>query len=132
MADVAPATGAAGTSRRGLPRGGRFPGLLALAALLVPLVASAQVDASGEYLARMDADRDGRVSLVEYQDWLSYAFDAMDKDRDGILSPREQPGGRGAALTRVQHRERLETTFRRQDSNGDGFLSARELAAPPR
>lgn len=117
---------------RARARCARWPGLLALAALLVPLAASAQVDASDDYLARMDADRDGRISLVEYQDWLSYAFDAMDKDRDGTLSTREQPGGRGAALTRAEHRERLATTFRRQDSNADGFLSARELAAPPR
>ena len=69
--------------------------------------AFAQVRASGEYLARMDVDRDGRVSLGEYQDWLSYAFDAMDRDRDGVLSSAEQPGGRGETLTRAAHRARL-------------------------
>jgi hypothetical protein len=94
--------------------------------------ASAQLAASSDYLARMDANRDGRVSLVEYQDWLCYAFDAMDRNRDGMLSPSEQPGGRGAALSRVEHRARLAATFRRQDANGDGFLDAKELAAPPR
>lgn len=80
----------------------------------------------------MDRDGDGRVSLVEYQDWLSYAFDAMDRDRDGVLSPAEQPGGRGQALTRNEHRARLAAAFGRQDRNGDGFLDARELATPPR
>ena len=90
------------------------------------------VSSSGDYLSRMDADHDGRVSLAEYQDWLCYAFDAMDRNRDGVLSPSEQPGGRGIALTRVEHRARLAAAFARQDANRDGFLGAKELAAPPR
>ncbi|GAA5001475.1 EF-hand domain-containing protein [Pseudoluteimonas lycopersici] len=97
-----------------------------------PIVASAQVVSSNDYLARMDVDHDGRVSLAEYQDWLSYAFDAMDRDRDGVLSPAEQPGGRGAPISREQHRARLAERFRKQDANGDGYLNAKELAAPPR
>lgn len=80
----------------------------------------------------MDGDHDGRVSLLEYQDWLSYAFDAMDADRDGVLSPRELPGGHGTTITRVAHRAKLADAFKRQDANGDGFLSAKEIAAPPR
>ncbi len=95
-------------------------------------MASAQVQRTGDYLAKMDADRDSRVSLAEYQDWLSYAFDAMDRNRDGVLASTEQPGGRGEALTRAQHRARLADRFRRQDANHDGFLNAKELAAPPR
>ena len=96
------------------------------------MAAQAQVARTGDYLSKMDADRDGRVSLPEYQDWLSYAFDAMDRDRDGVLSPAEQPGGKGAALTRIEHRARLAARFRRQDVDRDGFLDAKELAAPPR
>ena len=92
----------------------------------------AQVRQSSDYLSRMDSDHDGRVSLVEYQDWLSYAFDAMDRNHDGALVPGELPGGRGPAVTRIAHRERLANTFRKQDANRDGFLDARELAAPPR
>ena len=105
---------------------------LALLACVLPASASAQMQRSGDYLSKMDADRDGRVSLGEYQDWLSYAFDGMDANRDGVLSPAEQPGGRGAALTRVEHRARLAERFRKQDANRDGFLSVKELAAPPR
>jgi hypothetical protein len=86
---------------------------------------------SGDYLSRMDVDRDGKVALIEYQDWLSYAFDGMDRDRDGTLSPDEQPGGRGQALTREAHRARLAERFRRQDVDRSGFLDAKELAAPP-
>ncbi len=94
-------------------------------------MAIAQVQRTNDYLVKMDADRDGRVSLAEYQDWLSYAFDGMDRNRDGVLSPAEQPGGKGTVVTRVGHRARLAERFRKQDANRDGFLSARELAAPP-
>ena len=93
--------------------------------------ANAQVTATGDYLSRMDSDHDGRVALSEYQDWLSYAFDAMDRNRDAVLSPAELPGGRGKAVTRIEHRARLAAAFQRQDGNRDGFLSAKELAAPP-
>ena len=99
--------------------------------LIVATQARAQVLASAEYLARMDADTDGRVSLVEYQDWLSYAFDAMDRNHDGLLSPGELPGGRGEPLARSAHRARLAAAFARQDRNHDGFLDTRELATPP-
>lgn len=111
--------------------GRHWPGF-ALCAWLGAGAALAQVDAAPDYLARMDADRDGRVSLLEYQDWLSYAFDAMDRDRDGVLAPVELPGGRGPPVARAPYRARLAEAFRRQDRNGDGFLDARELAAAPR
>ena len=114
--------------------------LIPLALLFAPLLAAAQsspraengVHSTGDYLARIDLDGDGRVSLGEYQDWMSYAFDGMDTNRDGVLSPAEQPGGKGQPLTRSEHRERLAERFRKQDANRDGFLSAKELAAPPR
>ena len=86
---------------------------------------------SGDYLSRMDVDRDGKVALIEYQDWLSYAFDGMDRNRDGTLTLDEQPGGRGQTLTRDAHRARLAERFRRQDVDRSGFLDAKELAAPP-
>ncbi len=104
-----------------------FAGMLAAAAL----PAAAQVQRTGDYLSKMDADGDGKVSLAEYQDWMSYAFDGMDRDHDGVLSPAEQPGGRGKPVSRSEHRTRLAARFAKQDSNHDGFLSARELAAPP-
>ena len=107
------------------------PFLLLLLGYALPMLANAQVQRTGDYLSKMDANGDGRVSLVEYQDWLTYAFDGMDRDRDGVLSAAEQPGGKGQPLTREQHRTRLAERFRKQDANRDGFLNARELAAPP-
>lgn len=91
----------------------------------------AQVRGTGDYLTRMDTDGNGKVSLPEYQDWLSYAFDNMDRNRDGLLAPEEQPGGRGKPITRDEHRTRLADMFKRQDRNRDDALDAKELAAPP-
>ena len=107
------------------------PCLLLLLGYALPMLANAQVQRTGDYLSKMDRDGDGKVSLAEYQDWLTYAFDGMDRDRDGVLSPSEQPGGKGQPLTREQHRARLAERFRKQDANRDGYLNARELAAPP-
>ena len=121
---------AAGTARApGVAMWRRLAASLALAALAG--AAPAQVTGIGDYLAKMDADGDGRVSLAEYQDWMSYAFDAMDADGDGVLSPSEQPGGKGRPIGRDDHRARLADRFRRQDLDRNGFLDARELSAPP-
>ena len=106
-------------------------GLVAVAAFSTPAPAQSRVETTGDYLQRMDADGDGRVSLEEYLAWMTYAFDAMDADGDGILVPAEQPGGTGRPITRSQHNARLAARFQRQDVNRDGFLSATELAAPP-
>jgi len=98
---------------------------------VLPLAAHAQVDATGDYLSRMDSDGDGRISLVEYQDWMSYAFDGMDRNRDGTLTPDELPGGKGKPVTREGYRARIAATFNKQDVDRNGTLDARELAAPP-
>jgi Ca2+-binding EF-hand superfamily protein len=122
--------------KRGVSRA-IFAGMLFAAMLpgLVPIAAAQEqpreLASTKEYLSKMDVDGDGKVSLSEYQDWMSYAFDAMDRNHDGVLSGAEQPGGRGKPVTRSEFRERLAERFRKQDLNHDGFLSARELAAPP-
>ncbi|KAF1685378.1 hypothetical protein B1992_12455 [Pseudoxanthomonas broegbernensis] len=115
------------------PAGAWYAAVL-LAALLPcwPWAAHAQVERTGDYLARMDADGDGRVSLDEYLAWMGYAFARMDRDGNGVLSPAEQPGGKGAPITLEAHRQRLAARFHRQDADGDGYLDQRELAAPPR
>lgn len=99
---------------------------------VLPLAAAAQVARPGDYLSRMDTDASGGVSLGEYQAWMGYAFERMDRNADGLLSPDELPGGRGRPVRLSEHREALAAAFRRQDRDGDGQLDARELAAPPR
>lgn len=106
-----------------------LPILLSLG--LLPVLANAQVRASGDYLRRMDRSGDGRVSLAEYQAWMGYAFERMDRNGDGVLDAAELPGGRGKPVSLAAHRASLAAAFRRQDANHDGVLDARELAAPP-
>jgi len=110
-------------------RGARM--VCALLAMAVSLGAGAQVTRTQDYLERMDSDGDGRVSLAEYQAWMSYAFDRMDRNGDGVLSADELPGGKGRAVTRAEHMAKIAATFNRQDTTRDGYLDARELAAPP-
>jgi hypothetical protein len=98
---------------------------------VTPPAQTAPPQRTGDYLGLMDTDRDRRVSPQEYQDWLSYAFDGMDRNRDGVLTPDEQPGGRGKTVTRDEHRLRIAERFRRQDRDRNGFLDAQELSSPP-
>lgn len=91
----------------------------------------AQVRDTADYVQRMDGDRNGRVSLEEYQAWMGYAFEQMDRNGDHVLSAEELPGKHGRPVSLEQHRLALAAAFQRQDRNGDGALDARELAAPP-
>lgn len=109
-----------------------LPKSLALACLCWSAAAAAQVVATSDYLARMDSDQDGRISLTEYQAWMGYAFERMDLNGDGLLTADELPGGKGRTVSLAEHRESLAAMFRRQDVDGDGFLDAKELSAPPR
>ena len=110
----------------------RFHPLLLALGLLIPVAANAQVNATSDYLLRMDTDGDGRVSQAEYLAWMGYAFANMDRNADGVLTADELPGGKGKPVSLEQHRQRLGERFVRQDANKDGYLDARELAAPPR
>ena len=83
------------------------------------------------YLDSFDATGDKRVSLAEFQKAMSWAFEQMDKNADGILSPQEQLIPKAKTFTLKEHHERLAIQFGKQDRNHDGFLSAKQLAAPP-
>lgn len=79
----------------------------------------------------MDLDRDGRVALHEYRDYMSRGFRRMDLDGDGVLRDDELPVPNAREVRLVEHLDALRRAFERQDRNGDGFLDAAELAAPP-
>jgi hypothetical protein len=65
-------------------------------------------------LARLDGDKDGRVSLAEFQAGISQR-----------MQSRPLPEG----VTAAQRSERLTAQFRRWDSNADGYVDPAEMAA---
>lgn len=114
--------------------GHRFRSMLAFAVTgLMCCGVSAQVQTRAEYLRRFDTDGDGRVSLSEYQAYMSRGFRAMDRNGDGMLSASELPVGarRRGAITLDGHLRALARTFDLLDVNNDGYLDAYELTAPP-
>lgn len=105
-----------------------------LVVALALLTSLAQAQTRSEYLRRFDTNGDGRVSLAEYQDYMSQGFHAMDSNGDGVLSADELPAGvrTRTATTLEGHRRALARMFDLLDVNNDGFLDANELTAPPR
>lgn len=99
-------------------------------ALLLGLAAGAAP--ADDWFARVDLDRDGRVSLDEFQQRMGYAFGRMDANGDDVLEPQEQLVPGAPRLTRAEHKARIAAQFARQDADRDGFLSRAELLAPPR
>ncbi|SEM42240.1 EF hand [Pseudoxanthomonas sp. GM95] len=106
--------------------------LILLVSLSFALPVMAQVPTgTSDYLARMDSDHDGRVSIDEYVSWMTYAFDERDADHNGVLEGAELPGSRGKPIARTTLVAQLRQRFAKQDRNHDGFLDAKELASPP-
>ena len=100
-----------------------------LISLLLPTLAGAQSRAS--YFDMADADHDGKLSLPEFQEWMSYAFRQMDKNHDEVIEPDEQLVPNAPRLTLEELHERQATQFRKQDKNHDGLLTQTEFLAPP-
>ena len=98
---------------------------------LMFFASTASAHNKNDYLDTFDANGDKRVSLAEFQKAMSWAFEQMDKNADGTLSPQEQLIPKAKTFTLKEHHERLAVQFGKQDRNHDGFLSAKELAAPP-
>ena len=104
-------------------------GILCPILMLFTMNVSAQT--FNDYFNHFDADGDKRVSLIEFQNAMSWAFEQMDRNLDGILSPDEQLVPNAKSFTLKEHHARLAIQFGKQDRNHDGYLSAKELAAPP-
>ena len=114
----------------------RTTGMTLAAALLFAGTAWAQ---DGRAQSRVDRDGDRRVSLAEMQTRAAERFARMDVDRDGRLTREERRAGREAmraeraALRQSRSGERggrRAAMLARLDANRDGQLSLAE--APPR
>ena len=106
-----------------------MPARFILVLLLVSSLAGAQSRAS--YFDRADGDHDGKLSLPEFQEWMSYAFREMDKNHDDVVENDEQLVPNAPRLTLEELHERQAMQFRRQDKNHDGYLSQAEFLSPP-
>jgi Ca2+-binding EF-hand superfamily protein len=105
--------------------------ILLLAALMPSIHGSVLAQSRSSYFNAVDSDHDGRISLAEFQERMSWAFRQMDRNGDEVLSPDEQLVPNAPRLTLAEHHRRLAAQFRRQDKDRNGFLSAAELMAPP-
>ncbi|WP_290884882.1 calcium-dependent protein kinase 21 [Arenimonas sp.] len=99
---------------------------------LLALLLAAPVAAADDYFSQVDTDGDGRVSLPEFLERMSFAFRQMDTNLNDILEPGEQHIPDAPTITLAEHHERFTAQFHRQDADGDGHLSPAELLAPPR
>jgi Ca2+-binding EF-hand superfamily protein len=62
---------------------------------------------TGRWFDRVDADRDGRISLAEAQRAATVLFERLDTNHDGTLSPDERAAARqGFRLRRMDAQER--------------------------
>jgi Ca2+-binding EF-hand superfamily protein len=104
--------------------------VLALMLAALPLVATAGA-AGNRYFDVVDTDHDGRVSLDEYLERMTWAFRRMDANQDGVLETAEQLAPNAPRTTLAELRARLQAQFRRQDRNHDGGLDPAEFLAPP-
>jgi hypothetical protein len=99
--------------------------------LLVVLPALAWPQSRDGYFDLADSDHDHRLSLPEFQEFMSYAFRQMDKNHDDVIEPEEQLVPNAPRLTLAELHERQAAQFRRQDRDHDGFLTPAEFLAPP-
>jgi len=84
-----------------------------------------------QYFANIDINRNGGVSIFEFQEWMAYSFNRIDKNANNIIDANEALVPKMAGVTRAQHQANIAAQFRRQDRNKNGELSMLELTAPP-
>ena len=119
-------------------------------AVLAPLSAYAQSNApqpaprrdwADRYLARLDLDRKGFVTLQDAERFASAQFDRLDTDRDGVVDHDEFVAAVKRALDRAsptrkaqvqRSLDRRETLFKTLDQHGDGKLTKDEYLAGTR
>ena len=89
------------------------------------------VQSREQYFANIDTNRSGGVSLAEFQEWMAYSFNHIDKNANNIIDADEALVPKMAGVTRARHQANIAAQFRRQDRNKNGELSMLELTAPP-
>ena len=80
--------------------------------------------------ARMDADKDGKVTLAEVTAFRANMVADADTDKDGLLSVDEL-AAHDAKMVQANAADRAAARVAAQDLNADGKLSVEEMLAPP-
>lgn len=92
---------------------------------------NASAQSREQYFSNIDSNGNGGVSIAEFQDWMAYGFNHIDKNADNVIDADEALVPKMAGVTRTRHQANIAAQFRRQDRNKNGELSMRELTAPP-
>ena len=80
--------------------------------------------------ARMDADKDGKVTLAEVTAFRANMVADADTDKDGLLSVDEL-AAHDVKMVQANAADRAAARVAAQDLNADGKLSVEEMLAPP-
>lgn len=103
--------------------------LIVVSALVVGLAATASAQgqgpgprAAGFGLFAFDTNADGRLTRVEFDAAQKARFDALDSDRNGVITAQER-----RAVMEAQREAAKAARFAALDTDGDGKLSPAEL-----
>lgn len=88
------------------------------------LAGAAAAQQAGDHPLRADADGDGRISQAEFVARHAERLQAMDADRNGVVTAAERTAARDA-----RQAERADRRFARLDANSDGAISRAEFDA---
>jgi Ca2+-binding EF-hand superfamily protein len=110
---------------------------IATLALLIPALAAGSplfAQAAGQSPGRAqdpfesaDTNHDGSITREEYRAARQAQFDAMDRNKDGVLNIQDFP----EAANDPRVKERLDAMLSSADTNHDGSVSREELAKAP-
>jgi len=92
--------------------------------LLSSTLTLADTSGTGKFMRFFDTNKDGVVTLAEFEAVMNTRFRNMDSDHDGLVSKAE-------FRNYLQHRrlEHRQARLKRMDSNGDGQVSKAEYLA---
>jgi hypothetical protein len=89
------------------------------------------------YFTQIDTNKDGRISVEEYEVFMRDAFKKLDKDGNGRLTPNETADtltveqfnyldkNKDGQIEPEEFLEQVIAEFKRHDTDGDGYIKHR-------